>query len=275
MNYQDILYEKLGSVARISHNRPEQRNAETPQLLHELDNAISAAESDPEVKVIILAAVGKHFSSGHDLKEAQANRKNFTVEQRWQLESEIYLDYCMRIWDCRKPVIAQVQGACIAGGFMVANMADIVIASEDAYFSDPVLQSLGAASVEVLIHPYVLGLRKAKEFLFTGGKLSAQEAKDAGMVNRVVPLDQLEEATLELAQRISNVPAFTLELTKRSLNRAADAGGFRQTLNAHFDTHQLSHVSGAADKIRQSGFTKSLDTAKSAAEGGPIAGSKE
>lgn len=264
MNFDDIVYEKLDNIARISHNRPQQRNAQTPHLLHELDSAFAMAENDADIKVIILAATGDHFSAGHDLKEAQANRKNFTVEQRWALESEIYLNYCMRIWDSPKPVIAQVQGACIAGGFMVANMADIMLASDDAYFSDPVLQSLGAAAVEVLIHPYVLGLKRAKEFLFTGARISAEEARECGMVNRVVPRDQLEQATLDMAARIAAVPAFTLQLTKRSINRAADAAGLRQTINAHFDTHQLSHVSDAADKVRQQGFSNSLGAAKSA-----------
>jgi enoyl-CoA hydratase len=243
MEYQDIIYEQLGPVVRLWHNRPEARNAESRQLLQELDHAVHRVAHDPSVRVVIFAAKGKHFSAGHDLKKSQEERPNPTVESRYHFEVEHYYQYCLNILDLPKPTIAQVQGACIAAGFMVSNMCDLMVASEDAFFSDPVGHTLGAAAVEVLIHPYVLGLRKAKEMLFTGSRITAQEGLEVGMVNKVVPLDQLEAETLALANHIAEAPPFGLELIKRSLNRTRDMGGFRQALNAHFDTHQLSHVS--------------------------------
>jgi enoyl-CoA hydratase len=264
MQYQDILYETGEGIAWIWHNRPQQRNAETPRLLHELDDALTIAGNDPEIKVVVLGGKGDHFCAGHDLKEAEANRKEFTVEQRWALESKIYLGYSLRIHDFPKPTIAMVQGACIAGGFMVANMCDILIAAEDAFFSDPVVQSLGAAAVEVLIHPYVMGVRKAKEFLFTGGRLTAAEGERCGMVNRVVSRAELESTVHAIAQRIAAAPAFGIMLTKRSINRALDMSGFRDALAAHFDTHQLSHVSMDSNAVRDAGFTSSLGRAKAA-----------
>lgn len=243
MDYQDILYEQIGKVARISHNRPAVRNAEGRRLLEELDDAVRRADKDPSVNVVIIGAVGDHFSAGHDMKESIRDRPNLTVEQRWEYEIEHFFDYSLRIRDLSKPTIAQVQGACIAAGFMVANMCDLMVASEDAYFSDPTGHTLGAAAVEVLVHPWVLGVRRAKEFLFTGERLSAQDALAFGMANRVVPREQLEAETLKLAERIADAPPFGLSLIKRSINRMVDAQGFKISLSAHFDAHQLSHVS--------------------------------
>jgi enoyl-CoA hydratase len=184
VTYTTLAVEDFGAVRRISHNRPEARNAESKELLDELHRAFTEAGEDDNVRVIILGGKGDHFSAGHDLKQAQRERGNFTVEERWDFEVKRYLEYSLHILHTPKPVIAQVQGACIAAGFMVANMCDIIIASEDAFFSDPVAHSLGAAAVEVLVHPWVLGQRKAREMLFTGGKFTAAEAKDIGMVKR-------------------------------------------------------------------------------------------
>ena len=264
MDFQDIEYEQLGPVARIWHNRPQLRNAESKRLLEELDQAIVHAANDPAIRVVVIAGRGDHFSAGHDLKEAQASRANFTVEERWAYEEVHYFDYCMRIWDLPKPTIAQVQGACIAGGFMVANMCDLIVASDDAFFADPVTQTLATAAVEVLIHPWVMGLRKAKEMLFTGERLSAAEAHRIGMVNRVVPRAELDEATLALANRIAAAQPFGLKLIKRSLNRSLDMQGLRSALQAHFDTHQLSHMTEEFKAIRDRGLGKAIQKGKAA-----------
>lgn len=258
MTYETLAVEQFGAVRRISHNRPEARNAESRQLLDDLDRAFAEASEDDTVNVIILAGKGDHFSAGHDLKEAQRERGDFTVEERWEFEVKRYLDYSLRIFNTPKPVIAQVQGACVAAGFMVANMCDIVMASDDAFFSDPVAHSLGAAAVEVLVHPWVLGQRKAREMLFTGGRLSAAEAEKVGMVNHVVPRAELEARTMEMAQRIAAAPPFALRILKRSLNRTMDAQGFGVAIAAHFDTHQLSHVANAFQSIRDKGLGNAI-----------------
>lgn len=262
MTFATILYETLGPVARIWHNRPERRNAENVELLDELDRAIAQAVGDPEIRVIILGGKGDHFSAGHDLKDAAMHRWQITPEDRYEFESLHYLDYCLRIWDAPKPVIAQVQGACIAGGFMVANMCDLVVASEDAFFADPVVNAFGAAAVEVLVHPWAMGLRKAKELLYTGGRMTAAEAHAIGMVNRVVPRPELESATLAMAEQIAQSQSFALRLIKRSLNRTAEIQGFRAALQAHFDTHQLSHMSTQAQAAQAAGFDKSISGTK-------------
>ncbi|GGG44560.1 enoyl-CoA hydratase [Caldovatus sediminis] len=262
-----IAVERRGAVLRLLHDRPEMRNAESQTLLDELDAALREAIADETVRVIVIGGRGDHFSAGHDLKEAAARRAGFGVEERWAYEELRYLDYALRIWDCPKPTIAEVKGACIAGGFMVANMCDLIVASDDAFFADPVCRTLAAAAVEVLVHPWVMGLRAAKEFLFTGRRLGAEEAHRIGMVNRVVPRAELEAATMALAQGIAEAPPFALRLTKRSLNRTLDIQGFRAAIAAHFDTHQLSHMTDEFRRTREAGLAGAIARGKAATTG--------
>ncbi|MBS7781458.1 enoyl-CoA hydratase [Acidovorax sp. CCYZU-2555] len=262
MSTTTLLTEQIGPVRRITLNRAEMRNAQSQQMLDELDAAFEAARLDSATRVVVLAANGPHFSAGHDLKQAQAERAEFTVEERWAYEEQRYFGYCMRIWDFPKPTIAQVQGGCIAAGLMLANMCDLIVAAEDAFFSDPVTHTMGAASLEVLIHPWVLGLRQAKEMLFTGERIGAQQAKEFGMVNRVVANDKLGDDTLALAQRIAKAPPFAMQLLKKSLNRSMDVQGMRQALSAHFDVHQLSHVTEEYRRTKEAGLASAIQGAK-------------
>lgn len=260
-NYELIEYRTGEGVARLSHNRPQARNAESQGLLEELDHALQRAVRDDSVKVIVIDGKGDHFSAGHDLKEAALKRSNFTVEQRWAFEERYYLGYAMNIHDCPKPTIAQVSGACIAGGFMVANMCDLIVASDDAFFSDPVCQTLATAAVEVMIHPWVMGARKAKEFLYLGGRMSAQEALAIGMVNRVVPRAEVQAEVDRMAARIAQCDPFALRLVKRSINRGLDMQGLRSAIDAHFDTHQLSHLSEGFQRQRTEGLGQAIQAA--------------
>jgi enoyl-CoA hydratase len=262
MSHEHIQVERVGAVGRITLNRPNARNAQNFQLLDELDAAFGEFEKDASVHVIVLAASGPHFSAGHDLREAAAKGEDVSVEDRWVYEESRYLGYCLRMRDCPKPTIAQVQGACIAGGFMIANMCDLIVAAESAYFCDPVTHSLAVASLEVLVHPWVLTTRKAKEMLFTGEYLHANDALAAGLVNRVVPDEQLAEATLALATKIAKASPVAMMLTKRSINRTQDIQGFRSAVNAHFDTHQLSHRTEAYLRVRRQGVDSVLDDKK-------------
>jgi enoyl-CoA hydratase len=262
MSYSELTYEMIGSVCRVMHNRPDQANSESENLLEELDDALERAAKDDAVRVLIIGGVGKHFSAGHDLIGGYETRGDFTPEQHWLWESEHYLGNALRIHDFPKPTIAQVQGACIAGGFMVANMCDLMVASEDAFFSDPVVHSLGAASVEVLVHPWVMGTRKAKEFLYTGQRLGAREAHEWGMVNHVVSRDELESFTLDLANKIAEAPPIGIRMMKRSLNRHMDIQGFRNAVMAHFDTHILSTSTREHLDIADKGMKESMSRAK-------------
>jgi enoyl-CoA hydratase len=266
MQFHNIDYEVLDDVCRIWLNRPSARNAQSQALLEEMAAGFAAAESDHRIRVVIVAGRGEHFSAGHDLKEAGKKRSNLTVEERWAYESRHYYGLALDVWDFPKPTIAQVQGGCIAGAFMLANMCDLIVAADNAFFSDPVCRSLSAAAVEVLIHPWVLGGRRAKEFLYTGERMAAEEAWRIGMVNRVVPGAELEEATLKLAREIAAAPPFALHLTKRSINRTLDIQGLRSSLNAHFDTHQLSHNSAEMAAVTAQGLDRAITRGEGAGE---------
>ena len=253
-NSEYVLVENDGHVRRIWLNRPDSANAQGQQLLEELDRAFADACADDSVRVVILGGKGKHFSAGHDLKEAQRERGDFTVEQRHAFESKFYFDYCLRIWDFPKPTISQVQGACLAGAIMLANMCDLMVVSDDAYFSDAIASTLGLASMEVLFQPWVIGLRRSNELMFTGRKLTASEAVSMGMANVSVPRAELDAKAMEMAQQIAAAPPFAIQMLKRSLNRSLDVQGFRTALHAHFDAHQLTHVSEEFLRAKERGL---------------------
>jgi len=241
MTQSEVLSEIDGHVMRIWLNRPEAGNAQNNALLDALDACIARARDDDDIRVVILGGKGKHFSAGHDQKELGEDYLDLPTEVRYLYEEKRFYGYAMAIRDLPKPVIAQVQGACIAAGFMLAGVCDMIVASEDAYFSDPVVH-FGAPGVELLIHPWVLGVRKARDLLFTGRKMGAAEALGCEFVSRVVPRAELDEATMALAQQIAKAPAFSLRMTKRALNRTEDIQGFRVASEANFDTHQLAHT---------------------------------
>lgn len=252
-SYETILVDTpRPAVARVTLNRPEAANAQDRRMLYELNAAFDAAVADSSVKVIVLAANGKHFSSGHDLRD-RSKMTDFdpvVVTGGWEqpgqagpmaVEEEIYLGLCTRWRNLAKPTIAAVQGKVIAGGCMLVWPMDLVVCADDASFSDPVV-AFGVNGVEYFAHAYELGPRKAKEMLFTGESLSAEECRQLGMVNHVVPRDQLESFTLDLAERIAQRPAFGLKLAKMSVNQSVDAMGLPQALSAAFSLQHLGHA---------------------------------
>jgi enoyl-CoA hydratase len=241
-----VLYEQDGTIATITMNRPEVCNAQNTKLIDDLDLAFDLAEATDDVRVVILAGAGDHWSSGHDLKalvgdaEPDEWRKmRATAEGKLRHEQVMYYDRCERIYDFDKPTIAQVQGACVAAGLMLASVCDLIVAADDAYFSNPVLRMSGAG-VELLVEPYELGFRKAKEFMLTGDKIDAAEAWRLGLVNRVVPRAELESATRALAEQVALVPPITAQMVKESINQAADFGGKRSAWRHHFMIHQFT-----------------------------------
>jgi enoyl-CoA hydratase len=236
-----IDYEVAERIATITLNRPEAANAQNMALLDELDAAWTKAAEDPDVGVIVLRAEGKHFSAGHDLKGSDWPAPDpITLEWIYGLESRRYLEYTLRWRNVPKPSIAAVQGRCISGGLMLCWPCDLIIAAEDALFSDPVAL-MGIGGVEYHGHTWELGARKAKEILFTGRSLTAAEAERTGMVNRVVPRDQLDAETRQLAERIAKMPAFGLRQAKRAVNQTLDTQGFYAAIQSVFDIHQTGH----------------------------------
>ena len=251
--FETVIYEiPAPGVARITQNRPEARNAQNYQLTYDLNAAFDEAAADESVKVIILAGAGPHFSAGHDLRGGGPPLSSYPTVGTWRefdkkgaegymaVEEEIYLGMCRRWRNIPKPTIAQVQGKCIAGGLMLAWVCDLIVASDDAMFSDPVVQ-MGVCGVEYFAHPWELGARKAKEMLFTADWVTAQDAYRLGMVNHVVPREELESFTLALAEKIAQKPSFALKLAKEAVNQTLEAQGQWQAMLAVFNLHQLAH----------------------------------
>jgi enoyl-CoA hydratase len=241
------LYSTRGHVATITMNRPDMANALDAALIDGIDACFDRADADDEVRVVVLAGNGKHFSSGHDLKELVGDgepdewrRMRETPEGKFRHEQIMYVDRCERIYHFRKPTVAAVHGACVAAGLMLACMCDLIVASDDATFQNPVLRMTGAG-VELLVEPWELGIRKAKEFLWTGETLDAQEAWRLGLVNRVVPRAELSARVDELADRVALVPPVTAQVVKDSLNHTATLMGKEASWKYHFMAHHWMH----------------------------------
>ncbi len=254
VGFETILYDGGGPVATVTMNRPEVANAQSSLLIDELDAAFDQADADDNVRVVILAGAGDHFSSGHDLKglvgSAEPDKWRLmreTPEGKMAHEKFMYFDRCQRIRNFRKPTIAAVQGSCVAAGLMLACMCDLIVAADDAHFSNPVLRMTGAG-VELLVEPWEIGIRKAKEFLLTGDIIDAHEAWRLGLVNRVVPRPELIDQTRELAERISLVPPVTAQVVKDSLNHTADLMGQSNSWKYHFMAHHWMHNTETARK---------------------------
>jgi enoyl-CoA hydratase len=245
-----VTYEVRDSVAVVTLNRPDYRNAQNSVVTYALDAAFQRAVEDDDVKVIVLAGNGPHFSAGHDLgtpgRDHHVEYENKATmwwdhvdkpggDQRFAREMEVYLGMCRRWREIPKPTIAMVQGACIAGGLMLAWVCDMIVAADDAFFSDPVVR-MGIPGVEYFAHPWMVGSRFAKEMLFTGDRFTAQRAYEIGMVNRVVARKHLERETFELAGRA---------LTKKAVNQCEDQMGMRNGIDSVFGLHHFAHAHNA------------------------------
>ncbi|MPV88464.1 enoyl-CoA hydratase [Georgenia ruanii] len=256
---EPVTYEVRGPVAVVTLNRPEYRNAQNSAMTYALDAAFVRAVDDDEVRVIVLTGSGKHFCAGHDIGtpgrdiDQTFERKAIIhwdhvgkqgVDARLARESEVYLGMCRRWREIPKPMIAMVHGACIAGGLMLAWACDFIIASDDAFFSDPVVR-MGIPGVEYFAHPWVMNPRAAKEFLYTGDRFPAARAHELGMVNQVVPRVELHDTVMAMAERIAGMPRLGLALTKKAVNQAEDLQGMRAGMDSVFGLHHAAHAHNA------------------------------
>jgi enoyl-CoA hydratase len=257
---QDVVaYDVRDATAVITLNRPQYRNAQNSAVTYALDAAFQRATNDDDVAVIVLTGAGEHFCAGHDIGTPERDiDKSFDrqaviwwdhvgkqgADSRYAREMEVYLGMCRRWRELPKPTIAMVQGACIAGGLMLAWVCDLIVASDDAFFADPVVR-MGIPGVEYFAHPWALGPRFAKEMLFTGDRFTAARAYELGMVSRVVPRAELPDVTFELAGRIAKMPQFGLALAKRAVNQCEDQMGMRNGMDSVFGLHHVAHAHNA------------------------------
>jgi enoyl-CoA hydratase len=230
--YKHIKYEVANKIARVILNRPEQRNVQSTILLEEVDHAIAQAGADRKVNVIVLSGEGPAFSAGHDLGTAEEmeHRKEFPIEEGvrgiFERSWRLYVDMHLRWRNVSKPMIAAVQGYCIFGGWMVASTADIIFAADDALFLGAAFQYFGV--------PYDVHPRKVKEILFQSRFVDAEQARELGLVNRVVPRDQLMDEVMAYAADVAQNDPFDMRTTKLAINQALDAQGFSaHIVNSH------------------------------------------
>jgi enoyl-CoA hydratase len=225
-----LLIEDIGHVRRLTMNRPNALNALNGELLSALMEALGAAADDDEVRVVILRGAGRAFCAGYDLNEDAETGVQDSAH--WYAELKRSTEQMLAIHDHPKPVIASVHSYCLAGGTDLMLACDLAVAADDAYFGYVDVR-FGSGVVSMFL-PWVVGVRRAKELLFTGeDRVPADEAHRLGLVNRVVPRDELDGATLALAEEIARNEPFVIRATKLAANRAWDVAGFRAALDAN------------------------------------------
>jgi enoyl-CoA hydratase len=247
-------------VRRLTLNRPDKRNALSNALRSELYARLEQADVDDAVRVTIVRGAGPCFSSGYDL--AADLRKG----QPWHTAagdgnwSRHVVEGHFRVWDLRKPVIAQVHGYCLAGGSELAASCDLVYIAEDAQVGYPPVRLMSPPDMQ--FHPWMLGMRDAMELMLTGDAVSGTEAARMGFANRAYPAHALEERVLEIAERVAKIPSDLQQLNKRSVHRAMEIMGMRTALRAGTEIQALGFRQRASQEYLKSlarGVTRALD----------------
>jgi enoyl-CoA hydratase/carnithine racemase len=247
VQFDSILLERIGSVARITLNRPVRANALSQGMLAEIAEALDTLESDADVRAVVVRGAGATFSSGFDLKEQMERRP--TGRAQWQPILRRDFDTVMRFWHFPKPTIAAVRGACLAGACELALACDLTIAAPDAFFGEPELKF--GAGIVVMILPWIVGPKVAKEIILTGeDRIDAKRALAIGMINRIVPAEDLEATSLRLARHIAAVDPQLVKQTKRAINRALEAQGMLAALEDALAIDLAIEGEGSADKAR-------------------------
>src|SRR5260370_5818300 len=229
-----VLYEVDEKVGIVTLNRPEKLNAISGELQEQLTDAFARADTDPQTSVVLLRAEGRSFCAGYDISARTPEKDDWRSDPtRVHEHLRVQLDFEMVPWLMKKPVIASVQGHVMGGGCELVMLCDLTIAADNATFGEPEVRfsSVGPA----IVMPMIIGYKKARELLYFGDTIDAKTALELGMVNRVVPLAELREASLRYAKRLSLISPPALYATKRAVNRGADAAGFRTALYAGLD----------------------------------------
>jgi len=247
MTFETIIYEAIGPVARITLNRPARTNAMNGTMLSEISGALDMAEQDDAIRAVVVRGAGTAFSSGFDLKDQMERRPSGVAEWRPILRKDF--DVPMRFWHLSKPTIAAVRGPCLAGACELALACDMTIAADDAFFGEPELKF--GAGIVVMILPWIVGPKIAKEIILMGqDRIPAARAHEIGMVNRVVPAAELDDAALHMARHIAAIDPALMRETKRSINRSIEARGMLDALEAALASDMLIEGEGCPDKAQ-------------------------
>jgi enoyl-CoA hydratase len=248
MSYETIIYRKNEAVARITLNRPEVLNSLNRKMVTEIGEALADAEKDSAIRVVVITGSGKAFCTGVDLKFAREELNTSQAEQDFfRFGNEVML---RRIEKMPKPVIAAVNGYALAGGFEILTVVDLAIAAEEAIIGDQHMKLglLGAGGAPYRV-PLLIGLRKAKELIFTGDTLTGREAAQIGLVNRAVPLNKLDNTVDELAARIAEKSPVALRISKSMINQSTLVD-----IEARLELILMSSLVGANSEDRNEGI---------------------
>ncbi|MEE8336681.1 MAG: enoyl-CoA hydratase-related protein [Dehalococcoidia bacterium] len=274
--YDNLLIDRVGTdgrIARITFNRPEKMNALSQELLFEFEDVLHELEVDDSARVIIVRGAGRTFSAGYDLTPTQGTGADAVVRRFNTTDGEgrrlimgirggmqRITDIHMYYWNMQKITIAQIHGYAIAGGCELAMMSDIVTAADDSKLGHPGLRFAGSRTSMIL--PLVIGMRKAKEMFYTGENISGTEAAEIGMVNYAWPMEELEERTIALADRIANLPADHLGMLKLHMNRFYENMGIYSSVRSSTDLDAVGVFTSQSyqwsDKMRDEGFKEAL-----------------
>lgn len=253
---ETVIYEKEGPVARIILNRPEKANSQNSPMVWDVENSLKDAESDYAIKVVILKANGRGFCAGHDVGGPGPLFPEFAEAAEaghpWGGPATLFMWPVLHLWEFQKPTVAAVQGYCVGGGTYFALLNDIVVASQDAYFQMPLPQGLGFPGGETMVEPWVMmNFHHAYEYLYLSKTVDAQEAYRLGMVNRVVPRDDLDDTVEVIAHQIAQAPLSVLMGIKAGVKRAWEGMGMRVHLQAHLQVMQAVGHAGDVAAWRQ------------------------
>ena len=242
----ELLETKIdGRVGVLTFNRADALNAFNSALIGEVGRALDAFANDSAIHAIVVNGNGRAFSAGFDLKESAA--KGVLDTEQWRALIEADFDFIIQFWDCPKPTIAAVHGYCLAGAFELALACDITVAAAGTYFGEPEVR-FGSGIVAMLL-PWITGPKQAKELLLTGNdRISAERAREIGIVNRVVPDGQQLEQAMEIARTIAAAAPASVQMTKRAINRSYEIMGMRQALLAAVDVDILIESSGGPER---------------------------
>jgi enoyl-CoA hydratase len=259
-----IIFEKNGPIAKITLNWPEKANAQDQKQVEEIDDALRDADRDYDIKVLVLKANGKGFCSGHAIGNNSVDYPEFVEGFKatgtpWKPQTDLFVKPILNLWEFSKPTISAINGYCVGGGTHYGLITDIVIAADDAYFSYPPLQGFGMPSGECSIEPWVfMNWRRAAYYLFTAQVIDAKKALEVGLVNEVVPLDELSDRVDAIARHIAQAPLTTLMATKANLKRAWELMGMRVHWQSSNDLVALASLSSDVQALIQRVFADKI-----------------
>ena len=247
-----VIYEREPPIARIILNRPDKANTKDATLVQEVDACLHEADRDKEIKVVILKANGKGFCGGHVARWGPDENPypdfGDTFEDLYKGTADLFLWPTLYLWEFPKPTISQIHGYCMGGGIYLGLLTDFCVASDDAYFQMPLAQSLGEPGGHTMIEPWLLmNWHRTMDWLLLAPTLSAQEALEWGLLNKVVPRDDLEDTVEEMARKIAQIPLTTLMAVKNNVKRAWELMGMRVHLQV---SHILTNMVGAASDVQ-------------------------